>query len=77
MKKGDTRNFGGNISVDGESDLVYTAKVTAANLHDVTVAANLLDEEERLVYGSSSYLGADKQPESPNKNHCRKCHLMV
>ena len=42
--------------------------MTAANVHDVTVASDLLTGEEKVVYGDSGYLGADKRPESLKRN---------
>lgn len=73
-KKGSTWYFGykAHIGVDSESGLVYTVKVTAANVHDVTVTSDLLTGEEEAVYGDSGYLGADKRPEVPNKNKAGK-----
>lgn len=43
-KKGKTWHFGykAHIGVDSKCDLVHTMKVTAANIHDITVAFNLL-----------------------------------
>jgi IS5 family transposase len=69
-KKGNTWHFGykAHIGVDSESGLVHTVKVTAANVHDVTVTSDLLTGEEEAVYGDSGYLGADKRPEVPKKN---------
>lgn len=63
-KKGSTWHFGykAHIGVDHDTGLVHTVKVTAANVHDVTVTADLLTGEEDAVYGDSAYLGADKRP---------------
>ena len=57
-KKGNTWHFGykAHIGVDSESGLIHTVKVTAANVHDVTVTADLLTGEEETVYGDSGYL---------------------
>ena len=49
--------------VDAGSGLVHTITVTAANVHDVTQAANLLREDDEVMYGDSGYLGIQKRPE--------------
>ena len=79
-KKGNTWHFGykAHIGVDHDTGLVHTVKVTAANVHDVTVTADLLTGEEDAVYGDSAYLGADKRPEAAKKNKSgRKIHYKV
>ena len=57
-----------HIGVDSESGLVHTVQVTAANVHDVCVTADLLTGEEEQVYGDSGYLGAETRPEARQKN---------
>lgn len=52
-----------HIGVDSESGLVHTVQITAANVHDVCVTADLLTGEEEQVYGDSGYLGAEKRRE--------------
>ena len=54
--------------MDSESGLVHTVQVTAANVHDVCVTADLLTGEEEQVYSDSGSLGAEKRPESMKKN---------
>ncbi len=79
-KKGSTWHFGykAHVGVDRDTGLVHTVKVTAANVHDVTVTADLLTGEEEAVYGDSAYIGADKRPETPKKNKSgRKIHYKV
>ena len=73
-KKGNVWHFGykAHIGVDSESGLVHTVQVTAANVHDVCVAAELLTGEEEKVYGDSGYLGAEKRPEARKKNTAGK-----
>jgi IS5 family transposase len=41
-------------------------EATAANVHDVTVAARLLREDDEVVYGDSAYLGIEKREEVKN-----------
>ena len=58
-KKGNEWKFGMkcHIGVDAGSGLVHTITVTAANEHDITEAANLIREDDEVVYGDSGYLG--------------------
>ncbi len=35
--------------------LVHTIAVTASNAHDIKQAANLICEEDEVVYGDSTY----------------------
>ena len=69
-KKGNTWHFGykAHIGVDEDSGLVHTIKVTAANVADVTMTAELLHGEEEAVYGDSGYLGAEKREEAITHN---------
>ncbi len=69
-KKGNTWHFGykAHIGVDKDTGLVHTLKVTAANIHDVTMTAELLSGGEDTVYGDSGYLGAEKREEAVLRN---------
>ena len=62
-KKGNEWRFGMkcHIGVDAFSGLVHTMEVTPANVHDVSVAAKLIREDDEVVYGDSGYLGIDKR----------------
>ena len=73
-KKGNVWHFGykAHIGVDRDSGLIHTVKVTAANIHDVTVTAELLTGEEETVHGDSGYLGAEKRSESITRNKAGK-----
>ena len=52
-----------HTGVDAGSGFVHTVEATAANVHDVTVAARLLREDDKAVYGDSAYLGIEKREE--------------
>lgn len=52
-----------HTGVDAGSGFVHTVETTAANVHDVTVAAKLLREDNEVVYGDSAYLGLEKRNE--------------
>jgi transposase, IS5 family len=49
--------------VDSESGLIHSVETTAANVHDLTPAAELLHGEERVVYADAGYQGIEKRPE--------------
>ncbi len=70
-KKGNEWRFGMkcHIGVDAFSGLVHTIEVTSANVHDVSVAAKLIREDDEFVYGDSGYLGIDKREEVASDEH--------
>lgn len=70
VKKGNTWHFGykAHVGVDQDTGLVHHVKVTSANVHDVTVVAQLLTGEEVAVYGDSGYLGAEKREDAVKRN---------
>ena len=74
LKKGNEWHFGykAHIGVDKDSGLIHTLKVTAANVHDVTMTSKLLTGEETAVYGDSGYLGAEKREDAIITNHSGK-----
>ena len=58
-----------HIGVDAFSGLVHTMEVTQANVHDVSVAAKLIREDDEVVYGDSGYFGIDKREEEVSDEH--------
>lgn len=44
-----------HISVDPESEIITSAKVTPGNVHDSSVALDLIDEDAKAVYGDNAY----------------------
>jgi IS5 family transposase len=62
-KKGNQWHFGMkvHIGVDAGTGYVVNVKGTSANVHDVTVASQLIREDDDVVYGDSGYLGLDKR----------------
>lgn len=68
-KKGNEWHFGMkmHIGVDDELGLVHSLATSAANVSDVTRAANLLHGEEQRVCGDSGYQGMDKRPEHQDR----------
>lgn len=70
-KKGNQYYFGMkcHAGVDAGTGLVHSIEVTAANVHDVTMAAQLVREDDEVVYGDSAYLGIEKRPEVMGDEH--------
>ena len=68
-KKGNQWYFGMKVhlGVDSENGLIHSVETTAANVHDLTPAAELLHGEETVVYGDAGYQGIEKRPEMQGK----------
>ena len=49
--------------MDSESGLIHSVETTAANVHDLTTAHELLHGEETVVYADAGYQGIEKRPE--------------
>jgi len=64
-KKGNQWHFGMkcHTGVDAGSGFVHKVEATPANIHDITVAAKLLREDDEVVYGDSACLGLSKREE--------------
>ena len=70
-KKGNQWHFGQwhfgmkvHIGVDADTGLVHSMSATAANVHDVTEAHNLLHGGERMVWCHAGYQGVHKREEN-------------
>jgi transposase, IS5 family len=50
--------------VDVESGLVHTVKCTPANVHDITVANELLHGKEKVAFADAGYVGIEKRGET-------------
>ena len=64
-KKGANFYFGSklHIGVCAGSGFIHSHTTTAANVHDVTEAHNLIREDDDFVGGDSGYIGLEKRPE--------------
>jgi len=64
-KKGDLWCYGmkDHIGVDSETGLIHSVETTAANVHELTPAAELLHGEGRVVSTDAGYQGIEKRPE--------------
>ena len=73
-RKGNQWFFGmkAHIGVDKDSGLIHSIVTTGANVHDVTMAAELLHGEEKVVYGDAGYQGLHKREEMAGRDvECR------
>jgi IS5 family transposase len=52
-----------HIGVAKDSGLIHSVVITAANVHDLTSAAQLLHGNEEVVYGDAGYQGMAKRPD--------------
>ncbi len=68
-KKGNQWHFGMkvHIGVDKDTGLIHSVETTAANVHDLTPAAELLHGEEEVVYADAGYQGIEKREEMEGK----------
>jgi len=68
-KKGNQCYFGMkvHIGVDQDTGLIHSVETTAANVHDLTPAADLLHGEETVVYADAGYQGIEKRDEMEGK----------
>ena len=64
-KKGNQWYFGMKVhlGVYSDSGLIHSVETTAANVHDLTPAAELLHGEETVVYADAGYQGIEKRDE--------------
>jgi IS5 family transposase len=56
-----------HISVDKESGLIHSVVTTAANMHNLTPAPELLHGDEEVIYGDAGYQGIAKRPDMADK----------
>ena len=70
-KKGNQWYFGmkAHIGADAGTGYVHSLSATAANVHDLDEAVNLLRADDEGVYTDSGYQGAAKRPEIAGDEH--------
>jgi hypothetical protein len=56
-----------HAGVDKDSGLIHSVVVTAANVYDLTQAADLLHGDEQVVYADAGYQGIANRPEMAGK----------
>ena len=60
-----------HAGVDKDSGLVYSGVVTAANVHDLIKAADLLHGDKEVVYTDGSCQGIAERPKMGSKTRWR------
>lgn len=70
-RKGNQWYFGmkAHIGVDAGSGYVHSVTATAANVHDLGEAVNLVRADDEVVYCDAGYQGAHKRPEIVGDEH--------
>jgi len=70
-KKGNAWYFGMkcHVGVDAGSGYAHSLETTAANIHDITVAPQLIREDDVVVYGDPGYIGIEKREEVQSSAH--------
>jgi transposase, IS5 family len=78
-KKGNQWYFGmkAHIGVDAGCGYVHKVTATAANVHDLDEAVNLVRDDDGFVYTDSGYQGAHKRPEIADDEHRSKIEWRV
>ena len=69
-KKGNEWHFGMkmHIGVDDRDGLIHSVETTAANVHDLNAADQLLHGEEQRVWGDAGYTGIHKRDEFKDRD---------
>jgi IS5 family transposase len=64
-KKGNQWHFGmkAHAGVDAGTGYVHSVTVTAANVHDLDEAVNLVRADDEVIYADAGYQGAARRPE--------------
>ena len=78
-KKGNEWYFGMkcHVGVDAGSGYIHSIETTAANVHDIVVASELIREDDEVVYGDSGYTGIEKREEIQNSEHLSKIEYRI
>ncbi len=58
-----------HIGVDDTLGLIHSIDTTAANVHDLVSAGNLLHGDEQRVFGDAGYLGIQKRDEHKDRQN--------
>lgn len=78
-KKGNQWYFGmkAHIGVDAGTGYTHKVTATAANVHDLDEAANLVRADDEVAYVDAGYQGAEKRPEIAEDEHRSKIEWRV
>jgi IS5 family transposase len=78
-KKGNQWYFGmkAHIGVDAGTGYVHSVAATAANVHDLDQAANLVRAEDEVLYADAGYQGIDKRSDFAGHEHLSKVQFRI
>jgi IS5 family transposase len=78
-RKGNQWYFGmkAHAGVDAGTGYVHSVTVTGANVHDLDEAANLIRDDDGVVYADAGYQGAQKRPDVADHEHRSKVEWRV
>ena len=78
-KKGNQWYFGmkAHIGSDAGTGYVHSVTATAANVHDLDEATNLVRADDEFVYCDAGYQGAEKRPEVVTDEHLSRIQWRV
>jgi IS5 family transposase len=78
-KKGNQWYFGmkAHIGVDAGTGYVHSVSATSANVHDLDETANLVRDDDEVVYTDAGYQGVDKRPEVTGDEHLSTVEFRV
>src|SRR5207244_893615 len=78
-KKGNQWYFGmkAHIGVDAGTGYIHSVTCTAANVHDLDEAVNLVRADDEVVYTDAGYQGAEKRPEIAGDEHLSRVEWRV
>jgi IS5 family transposase len=78
-KKGNQWYFGmkAHLGVDAGTGYAHSVTATAANVHDLDEAANLVRPDDEVVYADYGYPGATKRPDIAGDEHLAKIQWSI
>jgi IS5 family transposase len=78
-KKGNQWYFGmkAHLGADAGTGYAHTVTATAANVHDLDEAPNLVRTDDETVYADAGYQGASKRPEITEDEHLSKIEWRI
>lgn len=78
-KKGNQWYFGMkvHIGVDAGTGFVHTITGTSGNVHDINETANLIREDDEVVYGDSGYTGVETREEILEDKHLSQVRFRI
>ena len=78
-KKGNQWYFGmkAHLGVDAGTGYAHSVTATAANVHDLDEAANLVRPDDEVVYADYGYQGAEKRPGIAEDEHLSKIQWRI